>query len=680
MSDSDEKETLISVVLPVYNGQKFLAEAIESVINQTYQNWELIIVDDCSTDNSPEIMQEYARKDKRIKVIRNEKNLKLPASLNTGFRIAAGEFYTWTSDDNYYYPQAFEKMLAHLLDNPEDGMVYAVCKVFGMYEDFWGNIPCTPELLLRNPIPGACFLYRKSIACKIGEYDQNIAYAEDHDYWLRLFLEAPIGHIYEELYAYRRHAESLTVTSNDRAAVLRKHLFNKYLPLYRKKFPELKEKFIEKIFSLKNNKNTKIFKFLGFKIKMRRFNLKKIKFTKNKPTLAMQVNTMDKGGLEEVVLQLANDEKIREKYNIILITANKNKGYLANIARKNGIPVIPLFYDYNFLRKVIEHFNIEIVHFHYDLFGVKAYKFYGIKTIYTIHNNYIWMDTADVKLRNKSYAFIDKLAAVSSQVKDYFCEKFSAQKDKVQVITNGVEIFDDSQIASKKKTELGFNENDFVFINVASLNPLKYHFTQAYALAKLKDKYPNIKLLILGNILNNEYYKQFLNFIKKYNIEKNIKILDYVPKDEVFAYLKMADCFIMTSLSEGFSIAMTEAMFLQKPMIISDVGGAKDAVENNDIGIVVRHAFDDLQKLNLHQIIENNKEEKYHFNNAQEIINAMEDMFLNKEVWTEKAKGGRIKVVERFNTKEVCGNYLNLYNELAQDNAPKTPVAVPVLK
>ena len=93
------KNNKVSIILPTYNGKKYIRDSIESIINQTYTNWELIIVNDCSTDDTQKIIEEYQQKDKRIIVINNEKNLKLPASLNRGFEEASGEYYTWTSDD-----------------------------------------------------------------------------------------------------------------------------------------------------------------------------------------------------------------------------------------------------------------------------------------------------------------------------------------------------------------------------------------------------------------------------------------------------------------------------------------------------------------------------------------------------------------------------------------------------
>lgn len=105
---------LVSIVLPTYNGEKFIRESIESVINQTYKNWELIIVNDCSTDGTLQIIEEYAQKDNRIKYITNEVNSRTAQSLNNGFKLAKGEYYTWTSDDNMYKPNAVEKMVKFL--------------------------------------------------------------------------------------------------------------------------------------------------------------------------------------------------------------------------------------------------------------------------------------------------------------------------------------------------------------------------------------------------------------------------------------------------------------------------------------------------------------------------------------------------------------------------------------
>ena len=120
---------LVSIVLPVYNGAKYLRESIDSVISQTYKNWELIIVDDCSTDETADISKEYAQKDSRIRYFHNDINLRLPRNLNKGFSLAKGDYLTWTSDDNSYKPEAIEKLVNALETDQEAQFVYASCRI-----------------------------------------------------------------------------------------------------------------------------------------------------------------------------------------------------------------------------------------------------------------------------------------------------------------------------------------------------------------------------------------------------------------------------------------------------------------------------------------------------------------------------------------------------------------------
>src|SRR5215472_937240 len=115
---------LVSIILPVYNGQKYLGLSIESCLTQTHQNFELVIVDDGSSDNTPTIIEKYAAADDRIKLIRNKKNLGLPESLNVGFEFSQGEFLTWFQSDNLYTPTAVAYMVQQLCTFPKIGLVY----------------------------------------------------------------------------------------------------------------------------------------------------------------------------------------------------------------------------------------------------------------------------------------------------------------------------------------------------------------------------------------------------------------------------------------------------------------------------------------------------------------------------------------------------------------------------
>lgn len=224
---SSEKK--VSVILPTYNGEKYLAQSIESVLSQTYQNLELIIVDDCSTDGTSEIIRLFAERDSRIRVSRNGENQKLPRSLNIGFRQAAGDYLTWTSDDNFYEDHAIETMVRALERHPDYGMVY--CDMTCIYEDGvqLRRPPLDIERFYVDDVVGACFLYRRQVLETVGEYDPDMILVEDYDYWLRVRQQYEVLYLPQRLYQYRFHGSSLTMTKEREVAAQRQHMRLRHL-------------------------------------------------------------------------------------------------------------------------------------------------------------------------------------------------------------------------------------------------------------------------------------------------------------------------------------------------------------------------------------------------------------------------------------------------------------------
>lgn len=227
-------EKLISIVMPVYNGAMYLADAIESVIQQTYQNWELIIVNDCSTDDSLFIAESYRQKEPRVRILSNEINLKLPRTLNVGFAAAQGEYYTWTSDDNLYKPEALSRLAAELNQHSKCVMAYSdYTNIDAEGQVIGPTILKDPQYIVSGNVFGACFLYRAEAAKRIGEYDATLFLAEDYDFWMRMYCAGEIHHIAESLYLYRRHGNSLTSTRKEAINIQTYKAFEKnFLPLY----------------------------------------------------------------------------------------------------------------------------------------------------------------------------------------------------------------------------------------------------------------------------------------------------------------------------------------------------------------------------------------------------------------------------------------------------------------
>jgi glycosyltransferase involved in cell wall biosynthesis len=202
---------LVSVVLPTYNGRRFIEQSIDSVLSQSWRRVELLVVDDGSTDDTLDAVKNYD--DPRLKIISHSKNQGLPEALNTGFRESSGEYLTWTSDDNWYASHAIQTMYERLRADDHLGMVYAgsylvdeSSTVIGFREPRpIGNFEAYPW----NPV-GPCFLYRRKVYDRVGEYDTRFRLVEDYDYWLRVHKEFDTGIIQKPLYYYRQHTGSLT--------------------------------------------------------------------------------------------------------------------------------------------------------------------------------------------------------------------------------------------------------------------------------------------------------------------------------------------------------------------------------------------------------------------------------------------------------------------------------------
>lgn len=201
----------VSIVLPTFNGSRYLRAAIDSCLAQTYTDWELIIVDDASSDATPDIIKQYLTMDSRIRSVRHDANRKLPAALNTGFSLSRGEFLTWTSDDNLYKPPAIDKMLEYLSNHPEVDIVYTDYDVIDEDDKLIKKVMVPPsENIVIENVVRASFMYRRSVQTSLGGYDENSFLAEDYEFWLRASATFKMEALHQVLYEYRVHRQSLS--------------------------------------------------------------------------------------------------------------------------------------------------------------------------------------------------------------------------------------------------------------------------------------------------------------------------------------------------------------------------------------------------------------------------------------------------------------------------------------
>lgn len=217
---TESKPPKVSIVIPAYNREKYVGIAIRSVLDQTYRDLELIIVDDGSTDGTLAIAQQVAREDDRVRVLSDKKNRGAAYALKTGFEAARGEYVGQVDSDDILEARAIELTAAVLDDVIDCGLVYT------NYVDIDTNgrkfrpgkrcsIPYSKERLLVDFMTFHFRLIRKSVYTKIGGIDLDLDRLEDYDLCLRLSEATNIVKINDYLYQYRIHSDSLKVTMED---------------------------------------------------------------------------------------------------------------------------------------------------------------------------------------------------------------------------------------------------------------------------------------------------------------------------------------------------------------------------------------------------------------------------------------------------------------------------------
>ena len=166
----NEINVVVSIIMPVYNAKKYLKKSIESVINQSYKNWELIIINDKSTDGSKLIIEEFIKKDSRIKIINNDKNSGCYVSLNKGIQCSIGKYIARLDADDYMDKHKLEKQIKYLDLHPNKMLVFCNCYSSKILTQCLGTA-----------------MMRREIFDKIGYYD-SVRIAADTEFKHRIYI------------------------------------------------------------------------------------------------------------------------------------------------------------------------------------------------------------------------------------------------------------------------------------------------------------------------------------------------------------------------------------------------------------------------------------------------------------------------------------------------------------
>lgn len=209
--------------MPAYNAAQYIEAAVQSVLQQTFPNWELLVVNDGSTDNTPAIVEAYCKSDERIKLI-NQANAKIGAARNTAIAAAQGEWIAFLDADDLWVPDKLEKQILLSKAQPSVDVIFTQGWSFygtdlhnlELYDAITGLYPPNEMYRLlyqRNYIPVLSVLAKRSMVLAIGPQERNMLYlsCEDYDYWLRMAKAgASFYGMEERLFYYRKHQASIT--------------------------------------------------------------------------------------------------------------------------------------------------------------------------------------------------------------------------------------------------------------------------------------------------------------------------------------------------------------------------------------------------------------------------------------------------------------------------------------
>ncbi len=243
--------SLISVITITYNRGQYLKEAIESVLEQNFRDFELLVIDDASIDDTENIVKEYVSRDPRVKYFRNEKNLGIAKSRNIALNMAQGKYVAvLDSDDVWSDFGKLKKQYNFLEQNLDGGYVLAGGGVavinekgreIERYLEPLADKEIRRVILLENPFAHSTVLFLKEAALKCGGYDENLKIGEDYDLWLKMGRRGKFVNLADYLIRYRLHSGNICGFASLLGAKLTKQIIQRY----RNDYPNYKKALIK---------------------------------------------------------------------------------------------------------------------------------------------------------------------------------------------------------------------------------------------------------------------------------------------------------------------------------------------------------------------------------------------------------------------------------------------------
>lgn len=616
---------IVSIVMPVYNADVYLPLAIESILNQTFSAFEFLIIDDGSTDSSPEIISNYANHDPRIKYVSHE-NRGIGAALNEGVSLACGKYIARMDADDISEAIRLEEQVGYLDKHPECTALFTEVRMVnekGEPIEDWlpdrDNI--SPQEIRRfMPLENCCAHPSLMIRAKVMKrymYDESQVPSEDYDLWLRLLSDGEELHkLDQRLLSYRLHDNSISQTSNRLGSPQKKYLKSKSRFLYKQikgaHFGSLEMRVLNSLLATLISilwKELGAYRTILLRYVRRSYYLVQLRYRRNQlgasqrfsengyPTknILLVIPWMTMGGAEIVALSIIEGLAAKGNRIYCISTVPAKNGWRDRFRERCVDTVeadklykpdeIPQFIvDYSVQNNINTVITTNNAAGYLAAEGLRMVK-PGIKIFDIVHGQGGKFEKGGWPLHSTPFdKLIDKRIVVTNYMKHYLVKNYSISTNRIAVIHNGIE--KPRPIDHPVPREMKNLKDTFVVLWAGRMNEEK-HPELAVDIAKIVfENNQSVHFVLAGD---GGKKNEVLNRISKYDIGMAVTVT-HRPYDDYEPYMSASDLLLMTSEMEGLPMTILEAMSMGLPVVAPRVGGIPEMIDDAKSGYLIDYS------------------------------------------------------------------------------------------
>ena len=571
---------MVSVIIPCYNYGRYVEEAVDSVLRQTFQRLEIIVVDDGSTDRETVALLRQLHKPKTRVV--HQPNLGLPEARNAGIRHARGKYVCCLDADDTIEPTYLEKAVSLLEANPGVGFVYSWVRLVGDVEDVWYTEPFDLEALIRYNHVSVVAVFRRVDWQRVGGYCSEMRHGyEDWEFWVRLGAHGLRGHLIAELlFNYRRHGRTMTDTTREKHRELVSEIARRNISLFSDE--DLRAK-------LRSG-------YRDHRVELPFLNLSRsehFRVEASRDSLLVLLPWLVTGGAETVAYYVLKALTSSIDIHIFTSLPSENEWHDRFNDLTTNIYHLPNFlpeYSWEeFLDNYVTTRTIKNILVAGSKFGYRSLpkikdRWKDARTINLLHSD---SDFGYFGESVRYSRYIDDHIVVSQRIAEKLHRVGGVNESKIHVIYNGVEsenTFNPQRYDALRCRELlGLPKTKKIVSWIGRASPEKNPLDFIDAASVLKGML-DVHFILIGD---GPLRDQVETKIQKLSLQESLLWLKTISPDTVPEVLASTDVLLLTSKAEGFPLIVLQALAMGVPVVSYDVGEVGTVIKNGINGFIV---------------------------------------------------------------------------------------------